>query len=153
MLVTDYQCHLGSLINSVPNRIQLPAGYEDFFEQSGPTTAIANDRRNSVRTRVRTRGIWIPRKWLPAFPRRATPQLIYTKDFSKTGFGFVADQQVFPGEQARIILATFWMEVAIRRCRRLGPDCYEVGGTLLARHDTSLEAFFDIDQVLTESED
>jgi hypothetical protein len=143
MLAQDYQHSLGSLIQSVPNKIELPVGYEKFFGETGPTSSVENDRRSSIRMRVRTSGILIPRRWLPAFPRNAAPEVIYTKDFSKSGFGFVTHQQYFPGEQVRVILATFWMEIVIRRCRRLGSDCYEAGGTLLQRHDASLEAFLD----------
>ncbi len=143
MLAQDYQHRLGLLIQSVPDKIELPVGYENFFGESGPTSSVENDRRSSVRMRVRTSGILIPRRWLPAFPRSTAPELIYTKDFSKTGFGFVTHQQYFPGEHVRVVLATFWMEIVIRRCRRLGPDCFEAGGTLLERHDMSLEAFLD----------
>jgi hypothetical protein len=134
---------LGELIRSVPNKIQFPAGYEDFFEETGPTSFFESDRRSSARMRVRTSGILIPRRWLPAFPRVASPLAIYTNDFSKTGFGFIAHQQWFPGEHVRVLLATFWMEIAIRRCRRLGPGCFEVGGTLIEKHDESLDAFLD----------
>lgn len=143
MLAEDYQHRLGSLIQSVANKIELPAGYEKFFEETGPTSSVENDRRSSVRMRVRTSGILVAQRWLPAFPRTTEPAVIYTKDFSKSGFGFVTHQQYYPGEQVRVILATFWMEISIRRCRRLGPNCYEAGGTLLQRHDVSLEAFCD----------
>jgi hypothetical protein len=102
--------------------------------------------------RVRTHGILVPQRWLPAFPRSAAPVAIYTKDFSKTGFGFVAHQQYFPGEHVRVILATFWMEIAVRRCRRLGPACYEAGGTLLERHDPSLEAFLNQQEFLNQQD-
>lgn len=144
MLGEDYQRRLGSLMEETPSRIELPAGYEDFFDESGPTQVLASDRRSTVRTRVRTSGILIPDGWLPALPRRRSPSTIYTKDFSKTGFGFVADQQYFPGEQVRILLATFWMEIMICRCRRLGRMCFEAGGTLLKRHDPTQDAFNDI---------
>lgn len=150
MLDTDYQQRLGSLITNTANGIQLPQGHEDFFEQSGPGTAIENDRRRAVRMKVRTTGILIPRRWLPAFARQAKPKTIYTKDFSKTGFGCIADQQFYPGEQVRILLATFWMEILVRRCRRLGPVCYELGGTLLERHDPSLDAFSNPDTEVSE---
>ena len=141
MLGTDYQRRLGSLINSTATLIEFPDGYENYFEEQGPTTVIAGDRRRGLRTRARTVGILVPVECLPAFPRRATPSIIFTKDFSKSGFGFVADRQYFPGEQVRILLATFWMEINVCRCRRLSPACFEVGGTLHRRHDESLDAF------------
>ena len=141
MLVKDYQHRLGLLI-IVVQQIELPVGYENFFGESGSTSSVANDRRSTVRMRVRTSGILIPRRWLPAFPRRQRQDDLH-EGFLKTGFGFVTHQQYFPGEHVRVILATFWMEIVIRRCRRLGPGCFEAGGILLERHDTSLEAFLD----------
>lgn len=143
MLAADYQRRLGELIQSIPNEICLPPGYEDFFRQSGPAPSCEGDRRSGIRTRVRTTGILYPRQWLPSFPRTVTPRPIYTKDFSKTGFGFIARQQYYPGERVRVLLATFWMELTVQRCRRLGPNCFETGSTLLEQHEPSLDAFLD----------
>lgn len=143
MLVEDYQRHLGELIHKVPADICLPPGYEDYFSNSGTPPSCEGDRRHAARTRVRTKGILYPLEWLPAFPRTATPRLIYTKDFSKTGFGFISRQQYYPGERVRVLLATFWMEIAIQRCRRLGPNCFETGSTLLEQHEPSYDAFLD----------
>jgi hypothetical protein len=143
VLATDYQRRLGELIQSVPNEICLPSGYEDFFSQSGPAPSCEGDRRRAIRTRVRTTGILYPRQWLPVFPRTITARPIYTKDFSKSGFGFIARRQYYPGERVRILLATFWMEIAIQRCCRLGPNCFVTGSTLLEQHEPSLDAFLD----------
>ncbi len=151
MLDTDYQRHLGSLIQGVPCQIELPEELQSFFEESGPMSVCENDRRRGVRTRVRTRGILIPTRWLPSMPRTTAPIAIYTKDFSKTGFGFLSDRQFFPGEEVRILLATFWMDIAVRRCRRLGECCYESGGSLLQQHDPSPGAFDGMEIELAES--
>ena len=141
MLDGDYQRLLGQLMSSLPERIQLPETHEHFFSESGPTPPFPDDRRSSPRTRARTHGVLIPETDLPAFPRASDPLAIYTSDFSKTGFGFVAPEQFYPGEDVRIVLATFWMRVTVRRCRRLGAECYEVGAVLVSRSDPSAEAF------------
>jgi len=141
MLDSDYQQHLGSLIQSLEVTIQLPAEMSEFFKESGPIASCINERRKSVRTRVRTTGVLVPRRWLPACPRRPEPQHIYTKDFSKTGFGCLSSTQFYPGEIVRVLLATFWIEVEIRRCRRLGTDCFELGGELVQTRQPSAEAF------------
>lgn len=141
MLDGDYQRLLGKLMAGLPQRIQLPAECQNFFDTTGPAAPHPRDERNSARTRVRTHGVLYPERPLPAFPRPAEPVAIYTGDFSKTGFGFLAADQYYPGEEVRILLATFWMRVTIRRCRRLGEACYELGGSLTARRDPSAEAF------------
>ena len=141
MLDGDYQRLLGKIMSSLSQQIRLPPECEDFFSQTGPTAPYPNDMRSSARTRVRTHGVLLPESPLPTFPREPEPIAIYTADFSKTGFGFVAAEQFYPGEDVRILLATFWMQVKIHRCRRLGESCYTSGGTLSCRHDPSPEAF------------
>lgn len=141
MLDSDYQQHLGTLIKSLEDEIELPPELSTFFDESGAITPLANDRRRSVRTRVRTRCIVVPEYWLPAFPRCEHPELAYTKDFSKTGFGFLFSHQLYPGEHVRVLLATFWMEVRICRCRRLGVSCFETGGELVHMRQPSEDAF------------
>ncbi|MEM8672064.1 MAG: PilZ domain-containing protein [Planctomycetota bacterium] len=141
MLDSDYQQHLGTLIKSLDDSIELPPEMSGYFQESGPITPCANDRRKSVRTRVRTRCVIVPQKWLPAFSRKPEPQLAYTKDFSKTGFGFLVPEQMYPCEEVRVILATFWMEVRIRRSRRLGDNCFEVGGELVRTNEPTMRAF------------
>ncbi len=141
MLDTDYQRRLGTLISSIHHRIVLPESLGGFFEESGPVASYGSDRRSAVRTKVRTRGLLMPIRAIPINPRVGEPTGIYTKDFSKTGFGFVADSQFYPGEHVRIILATFWMQICVRRCRRHGESCFEVGGTLVHQREPSMDAF------------
>ena len=135
MLGEDYPRLLGSLIQTLPRRIVLPPEQEGFFEESGPQPSYENDQRCGVRNRVRTRGLMLLQSWYPAMERRPELMTVYTKDFSKSGFGFIAPEQLFPGEVVQVFLATFWMRVTIRRCRRWGHDCFDTGGTLLDRHD------------------
>ena len=141
MLARDYQQRLAELIQTLPNQIRLPEELGTFFDEQGPLPTIDNDRRRSIRTRVRAYGVLMPEKTLPAIPRVPSPQLIFTKDFSKCGVGILGHNQFYPGEQVRVILAKFWLQLQVRRCRRLGEDCYEIGASLLAIRDESLDAF------------
>lgn len=144
MLDQDYRRLLAKLIETLPDDIELPPEQEDFFEESGPLPSYEHEQRAAARTRVRTRGVLVSQQDLPAFPRSKEPRLIYTRDFSKTGFGFVASHQYYPGEVVRVILATFWMSVRVRRSLRVGPNCFQVGGTLNHQFDPSEEAFHDM---------
>lgn len=141
MLDSDYQQNLGQLIQNTSSRITLPDELSRFFDESGPNSSFENDRRNSARTRVRTTCLVIPDTWLPVFPRSPEPQIAYTKDFSKTGFGFLVSSQLYPGEIFRVLLATFWMEVKVCGSRRLGEYCYEIGSQLITTHEPSADAF------------
>jgi len=141
MLEENYRRRLERVIAKTPSAIEMPEGLNRFFEEKGPTPSCEDERRHESRTRVRTRGILIPETWLPAFPRNQQLALIYTKDFSKTGFSCLSHEQYFPEETVRVILATFWMQIRIRRCRRLSASCFELGADLLQQHAPSDEAF------------
>lgn len=141
MLGGDYPQLLARLISRTEWTITLPEDQHRFFEESGPAPTVPDDVRRGGRIRVRTRGLAIPDSWLPALPRRLEGIGIYTSDFSRTGFGFVADRQFFPTETVRILLPTFWMRVNVVRARRLGPRCFENGAELAQRLDPSLDAF------------
>ena len=87
MLDGDYQHLLGKLMSQLPQRIQLPAECNDFFEQSGPTAPYPNDTRSSARTRVRTHGVLFPERTLPAFPRERSGNHIKYRPGSPGGPG------------------------------------------------------------------
>ncbi|QDT06932.1 hypothetical protein K227x_53560 [Rubripirellula lacrimiformis] len=141
MLGEAYSRDLQVLITSLPQTIRLPPSHERFFELSGPSTPYENNTRRAVRTNIRARGVLVPEHSLHAVPRNPVPSTIFTKDFSKVGFGFIADQQYYPGEVVRAILATFWLRIEITQCRRIGDLCYECGGTLVSQHAPSPDAF------------
>jgi len=140
MLGENYPSLLGRLMNHLSEDIVLPAGQAYFFAETGPHKSHVNDARHALRTRVRTRGLLMLESWYPSMNRLPVLQTIYTVDFSKTGFGFLAAEQFYPGEVVQVFLATFWMRITVRRCRRWGAHCYNGGGTLLDRHDPNDEA-------------
>jgi hypothetical protein len=141
MLGEDYPSLLGRLIAAAAKEIQLPKGREDFFQQSGPAPHYGGDQRTAARTNVRTTGLMIVERCLPARESMPKPSLIYTKDFSKNGFGFVAAREYYPGEVVRVLVATFWMRIRLRRCYRIGPNCFECGGILISQSEPSMDAF------------
>lgn len=141
MLDQNYQLLLAKLIETLPNEIELPEDQGDFFDVSGPLPSYEDEQRSSARTSVRTKGILISERTLPIYPRSHEPKVVYTRDFSKCGVGLVASEQFFPGEHIRVILATFWMSIRVRRARRLGANCFEIGATLDHQFEPSSEAF------------
>lgn len=141
MLGEHYANLLAKLIDRAAWSITLPETHRNFFEERGQAMSIASEQRNAGRTRVRTRGIMIYESCLPAIPRPRRCIGIYTGDFSHNGIGFLAPHQLFPTESVRILFPMFWMQVQVVRARRLGPRCFEIGGTLIRRCDPSQDAF------------
>jgi len=132
---------LARLIARTEWSIELPEQWSGFFKESGLSASTVGDARRGGRVRVRTHGVAVPEKTVPAIPRPFKALGIFTSDFSRHGFGFMADRQFFPTEVVRIILPTFWMRVNVVRCRRLGTLCFENGAELVQRLDPSDRAF------------
>jgi hypothetical protein len=141
MLDENYASILEQLIQRIQWDIRLPPMLADFFDQRGPAPTMPHDTRIAVRLRARTQGVLFPTAPLSAFPRPKLAMGIYTSDFSKYGFGFIASEQFWPEEEVRVVLQTFWMKVKVVRCRCLGPKCYEMGCDLIRRENPSLAAF------------
>ena len=137
--------HYANLLAKLSDRalwsINLPETHRQFFAEAGPSSSLQSDKRSASRIRVRTRGIMLYEKQLPAIRRPRRCIGIYTGDFSHNGIGFLSPHQLFPGEIVRLLLPTFWMQINIARSRRLGHQCFEVGASLIHRHDPVEHAF------------
>lgn len=141
MLEEHYSAQYHELIRSLAWDIELPIEWRDYFEQRGETSTCSDDERNNQRILVRTYGVLWFERGVPFCPRTREPVGIYTRDFSRQGVGFLTPFQVFPEEQLRVVLPTFWMQLVAVRARRITSRCYEIGAKLLKRHDPSEDAF------------
>ncbi len=148
MLENDYPTQFSELIRRVDCDIELPIEWSDYFEQRGEIAAYLKDDRSNKRLKVRTHGLMWFEGTLPFRPRTTDPIVIYTRDFSRLGAGFLLPFQLFPEERVRILLPTFWMQLHVVRTRRITSKCYEIGASLLGRHDPSPDAF-DLNQLVT----
>jgi len=141
MLESDYLSQYTRLIGTLDWEIELPRQWANFFQEKGHSPSCAHDERANQRYRLRTYGaLWFENP-LPAFPRGIEPIGIYTCDFSRTGCGILASFPLYPGEQVRVVLPTFWTRLTVARARRITRRCYEIGLTLDQRCDPSAEAF------------
>ncbi len=134
MLEKDYRRLFASLRESVDWQFELPATMNDFFDRQGHSAATGLNVRRSPRIRTRHKAVMHFSDPLPAFPRPAMPVAIYTNDLSRTGFGCICREQLYPGERVHILLPNCWLEATIARGRRLGPECFEAGALLSAAH-------------------
>ena len=66
---------------------------------------------------------------------------IYTRDFSRQGTGFLSPCEIYPEEQVRIVLPTFWVQLRVARARRINGKCYEIGAVLSRQHEPDSDAF------------
>ena len=141
MLAVDYQAKLEQLLHSLNWNIEIPDEWSDYFEDTGRPAVFADDQRHNQRLKIRTCGVMWFEKSLPIRPRSKEPFGIYTRDFSRQGTGFLSPCEIYPEEQVRIVLPTFWVQVKVARTRRINSHCYEVGAVLLLQHDPDEKAF------------
>ncbi|TWU56747.1 hypothetical protein Poly51_26640 [Rubripirellula tenax] len=141
MLEIDYPTRFSELIQSIDCDIELPIEWTDYFEERGEITSYAEDDRANRRLKIRTQGMMWFESTLPFLARSSNHTVIYTRDFSRFGAGFLVPFQLFPEERVRIVLPTFWVRLQVVRARRITSKCFEIGATLLERHDPRLDAF------------
>lgn len=141
MLEIDYSLRFGELIQSTDCEIELPQEWIGFFEERGEIAAYSTDERANSRLIVRSHGLlWIERSF-SFLNRTREPAVVYTKDFSRHGVGFLSSVQLFPNETVRILLATFWIRLQVVRARRITSKCFEIGTILVAHYEMSPDAF------------
>ena len=135
MLENDYSTRFGELIESVVWDIELPRDWSDYFEEQGEMQSFQGDVRTNKRMMIRTYGIMWFEKTLPFCNRPTQPKGVYTRDFSRLGVGLLTPFEVFPEEQIRVALPTFWVLLKVVRTRRITSKCYEIGTELIQRND------------------
>jgi hypothetical protein len=141
MLDESYKEKLDTVLESINWTIQLPARLADFFSVRGDTQIAEHEDRKHVRIRARAKCAGFFESALSSLNRDGGYIPVYTADFSRGGCGFVSAIQIFPTERIRLILPTFWIQLEIVRCRKLGSKCYEVGGVLLSKNQPDPAAF------------
>lgn len=141
MLEIDYPTRFAELIGSMDCQIELPQEWVGFFEERGQIASYVTDDRGNSRVKVRSHGLMWFEETLPFLNRTSEPMTVYTKDFSRSGLGFLTSMQLFPGESVRILLATFWVRLDVVRARRITSKCYEIGATLVEHHEATAAAF------------
>lgn len=134
MLGTSGITEFAELVASYPSRVQLPEQLEAFFAASGYVPSSPYEKRRSVRKYFRCRAVVELVQCLPAVSRDERFGGILMRDLSQFGAGFLFHLQLFPEEVVRIWLPGRSLEGRVAFCRYRGPQCYDVGMSLLHIH-------------------
>jgi len=122
----------GPQLIELPTKVVLPMSEEEFLSKFGLIPSRPGDLRRFQRRYLRCKAPFRILTTLPAFPRDAEACLVYTRDISVGGIGFMAHQQLYPSEQAILALPSLGeRRVAITSCRYVSPSCYEAGATFI----------------------
>ena len=141
MLDFNYPQHYAEVVRATEWKIDLPEAWEDYFHESGVALVNYCDQRQAQRRIVRTCGLLYFEKALPSFPRAFHPVGIFTRDFSKNACGILSPVELFPEEEVRLILPTFWLQLRVVRAYRHQANCFEIGLRLLHRNSPCRDAF------------
>jgi hypothetical protein len=132
---------LAAWIRSLTCHVVLPPKLRDDFEKSGHAPTVYDEVRSGAR--IYCRGIdnlaaIETRHHLPAFPRKAEWNAVYTTNISKKGCGFLHSEILYPGEQFALVLSPgIHRMIEIVWCRRIDKKCFEVGSRFVATLPTS----------------
>jgi hypothetical protein len=117
------------LIRRLPCSVRLPDEWIDFFDHTGPLPGDFSEQRRFPRFYCRTEGALLCRPSLPVVPREQKCHRVYVKDISRSSIAFLHSEQLFPCEQADIILPDgLKRALHIVRCHKIGDDCYDTAG-------------------------
>jgi hypothetical protein len=130
MLEDDYQRQLSKLLAACECDVAVPSEWQDRLSRRGLGPAMPSDRRRFVRHTFPCRAILEMRQTLPAIPRRHIIKQVVTRDLSREGIGFLASQQLYPGERIALWLPRGKKNLTVVRCVEHGENCYEVGAVL-----------------------
>jgi hypothetical protein len=119
--------HRRKLIERIPCRVRLPPEWDRPFETEGCAPSQANEFRAGMRYRVCRRAVVQVEGGLPAFPRSDGYCGAIVQDFSRDGMGILYHEQLFPDERVRVLLPSISVDATVIRCRRCGPEFYELG--------------------------
>ncbi|MFN3153544.1 hypothetical protein [Bremerella sp.] len=115
-------------IRDLPFQVQIPRTKLEELGKSGPSSATMSDQRRHVRFRLLKRCILRFGQTFPTIERPAQFSLGLVTNISKDGVGLLYHQQIYPRE--RIVLrieGSGIIPLTVARCRKLGPQCYEIG--------------------------
>lgn len=112
-------------------RAELPPGEAAaYFEKSGITPPCPDDRRARRRFYHRTTAL------LQMDCQPKTMLGVYGKDLSQMGVAILSPRQLLPLQTGRLTLSeSRVLRIRVRRCRRLGPNCYIVGCDFVEEED------------------
>jgi hypothetical protein len=115
------------LIARAPCKVRLPPDVAKLLGAGSQAVAQTNNSRAGVRYKALRRAAVQLQGGLPAFPCDGSLVGTIVQDFSRESMGILYHEQLFPEERLRLWMPSLSLEAKVIRCRRRGPQCYEIG--------------------------
>ncbi len=126
---------LGKVV--APLAVQLP-NFAETVDQLIATNALATqaDLRDADRLDVHREAVvcfgYSPVALLEAITNRPKHSVCLIKDLSQTGLAILFDQMAYPSEEMLIYLNGREIKTRVKRCVKLGKQCFEIGALVLS---------------------
>ncbi len=121
---------LKTTLESLPCQVVLPPGQNDFFQRRGSQSWQRGDLRRFVRSQYPMRAMLEYATSLPTLSRGSEKHVVLMKDISRQGAACLHFEQLYPGEEVRLLLPMGWISYTVARCLRHGERCFEIGTVL-----------------------
>lgn len=116
-------------ITSLECSIVVPNDSKSKGKRAGRFIDLDKDKRRFPRIACKVEAAMQCQNGLPAMRRPSTWVRVLVQNVSRDGMGFWHSEAMFPLEQALIVLPNGIQRLfEVRRCRRVGPSCFDVGG-------------------------
>ena len=116
-------------ITSLECSIVVPDGADVESKSAGRVIDLDRDRRRFPRFTCKVDAAMQYQPSLPAIQRSSGWMRVLVRNVSRCGIGFWHGEAMYPLEQALIVLPNGVQRILeVRRCRRVGPSCFEIGG-------------------------
>src|SRR3972149_2946429 len=120
-------------IAALPCEINIPSGWGFNPSKSNLFASGPGEKRGFVRQHCCTSAGLQYRQSFPHLLRPSDWRRVYTINISRNGLLFYHSEQLFPKEQALLILPNGKARVIeIARCRRIRDRCFENGASFIA---------------------
>ncbi len=117
-------------LRDLPFNVQIPRSKLEALGKSGHAATIHNDQRRHVRFRQLERGIVRCGSTFPSIQRSSELTVCLVISLSREGVGLLYPMQLFPKERFALRMeGSKQMLLTVARCRKLGPNCFEIGAT------------------------
>ena len=127
MLETADRDRLTQMLAVLPCRVEIPAKWTDFFDQSGFAPSMSDERRRFARVRIRSDAVCEVMRTLPAIERQHALHRIYLCDISRSGISFLNAIQLFPCEEIVLWTSSAKVKAVVRRCVKVCENGYQIG--------------------------
>lgn len=117
-------------LRDLPFNVQIPRSKLEALGKSGPAATTLSDQRRHVRFRQLKRGIVRCEPTFPSIQRSTELSLGLVVTISKEGVGLLYPMQLYPKERFALRMeGSGLMRLTVARCRKLGPNCFEIGAS------------------------